>query len=150
MTHVLYIKLINPTDELIKCYQNNKNYTSDSGVNLWFPTDIELARTDGVAAMIGLGIKCKMNYDGGYRVVPRSSIVKTPIRMANSEGIIDRDYRGEIKVAVDVLGSHSIKSGTSLFQVVAHDLKPIRVVLVDDLDDTERGEGGFGSTDNRK
>ena len=84
-----------------------------------------------------------------YRLVPRSSICKTPLLMANSEGIIDRTYRGLVKAPVRNLSGESyiISEGTRLFQIVAPDLGHIREVrIVESLPETERGEGGFGST----
>jgi dUTPase len=85
-----------------------------------------------------------------YRLVPRSSICKTPLYMANSEGIIDRTYRGPIMAPVkvdDYSTSHLVEKGVRLFQIVAPDLGHIKeVVIVDSLPVTSRGEGGFGST----
>jgi dUTP pyrophosphatase len=70
--------------------------------------------------------------------------------MANSEGIIDRTYRGPIKAPVkmdDFSGSYIIDEGVRLFQIVAPDLGHIKeIVIVEKLPETERGEGGFGST----
>ena len=88
--------------------------------------------------------------DVHYRLVPRSSICKTPLLMSNCEGIIDRSYRGLIKAPVrnlNTTSSYDIEEGTRLFQIVAPDLGHIKeVVLVDSLPETKRGEGGFGST----
>lgn len=85
-----------------------------------------------------------------YRLVPRSSICKTPLYMANSEGIIDRTYRGPIMAPVkvdDYTASHTVEKGVRLFQIVAPDLGHIKeVVIVESLPTTSRGEGGFGST----
>lgn len=85
-----------------------------------------------------------------YRLVPRSSICKTPLLMANSEGIIDKSYRGLIQAPVrnfQQTTSHEITEGTRLFQIVAPDLGHIReIVIVHALPETRRGEGGFGST----
>ncbi len=85
-----------------------------------------------------------------YRLVPRSSIFKTPLSMANSEGIIDRTYRGLLKAPVRnhlPSASYDIEQGTRLFQIVAPDMGWIREVrVVESLPETVRGEGGFGST----
>ena len=85
-----------------------------------------------------------------YRLVPRSSICKTNLFMANSEGIIDKSYRGPIKAPVKnfmINSQAKVDEGTRLFQIVAPDLGWIKeVVLVDSLPETARGEGGFGST----
>ena len=85
-----------------------------------------------------------------YRLAPRSSIFKTPLSMANSEGIIDRTYRGPLKAPVrnhTVTEAYHIQQGTRLFQIVAPDMGWIREVrIVESLPETQRGEGGFGST----
>lgn len=84
-----------------------------------------------------------------YYLVPRSSICKTPLIMSNSTGIIDRTYRGLIKAPVRNLGSadYHVTEGTRLFQITAPDLGHISEVrIVQSLPETQRGEGGFGST----
>jgi len=80
--------------------------------------------------------------------MPRSSISKTPLRLSNSIGLIDAGYRGEIMAAVDNIKSESItvSPGQRLFQLVAMDGSPIHFQLSNELSDTSRGKGGFGST----
>ena len=97
----------------------------------------------------------------GFYVYPRSSISKTPLRMANSVGIIDSGYRGNLKFAVDVHkhlitndeftyeDSYHVKEFTRLFQICSPTMCRIKVILVaseNELGSTQRGEGGFGST----
>lgn len=88
-------------------------------------------------------------------VLPRSSLAKTPFRMANTLGLIDAGYRGEVKAMVDVLDSHdeiTINNGTRYFQVCQHNFLPWdQIIIVDSLEalprpPDNRGEGGFGST----
>jgi dUTP pyrophosphatase len=85
-----------------------------------------------------------------YRLVPRSSIYKTGYMMANSEGIIDRTYRGVLKAPVVLVSkteNPGMWAGNRYFQIVAPDLGWIYAVrIVDALPSTERGDGGFGST----
>ena len=80
--------------------------------------------------------------------MPRSSLSKTPLRQCNSIGLIDAGYRGEIMAAVDNIKdkSFTLETGQRLFQLVAMDGSPIHFELVDELTETDRGEGGFGST----
>ena len=80
--------------------------------------------------------------------MPRSSISKTPLRQCNSVGLIDAGYRGEIMAAVDNIKQepYRLKPGQRLFQLVAMDGSPISFELTDVLTETDRGEGGFGST----
>lgn len=94
-----------------------------------------------------------------FKLHPRSSIYKKAIRQANCTGIIDSGYRGELCAAVDCLGPQfgkqtdpnrmSLEFGKRYFQICRADLQPFYVVLLrdeDELSQTERGEGGFGST----
>jgi dUTP pyrophosphatase len=83
-----------------------------------------------------------------FYVYPRSSLSKTSLRLANSVGIIDSGYRGNILVAVDNIRDKpfQLRRGTRLFQICAPDLSPLSVKLVNSLDKTVRGAGGFGST----
>ena len=80
--------------------------------------------------------------------MPRSSISKTPLRLCNSIGLIDAGYRGEIMAAVDNIKEedYTIDFGQELFQIVAMDGSPLTFELVDTLSQTDRGDGGFGST----
>ena len=94
-----------------------------------------------------------------YTLKCRSSIYKTNFRLANCEGIIDAGYRGNIKAAVDWSMYYSKPKGENnietlftmqkharYFQLCMPNLSPFEVYIVDKLDDTKRGEGGFGST----
>ena len=84
-----------------------------------------------------------------YYLYPRSSITKTPLRLANSVGIIDAGYRGNIIACVDNIknGEYIIEAGSRLFQICSSDLSPISIEIVNSLPETSRGIGGFGSTD---
>ena len=84
----------------------------------------------------------------GYTLVPRSSITKTNIRLANSIGIIDKKYRGNVMVVVDNIGDTDVlfQDGCCYFQIVAFDgiLPKFQIENVKSV--TDRGYGGFGST----
>jgi len=86
----------------------------------------------------------------GYFLYPRSSTgTKTPLRLANSIGIIDSGYRGNYIAAFDNIRSESFKVERlqRLVQICPPNLTyPLRVELVDELEQTARGAGGFGST----
>ena len=135
--------------------QSEKNHSTDSGFDLYCPEDI-LVRP-GEQVKIDFQIKCAMSQNKedsttiGYLLVPRSSIVKTPIRMSNSIGIIDKDYRGTICAFVDNIKSEDmlIFKGQRYFQIISPGLSPIQCHLISDVEQlgvTSRGEGGFGST----
>jgi deoxyuridine 5'-triphosphate nucleotidohydrolase len=86
--------------------------------------------------------------DSHFLLIPRSSIYKSGLMMANSVGVIDKSYRGELKAPVIAMkGSYEVTKGERLFQIVAPDMGWIRNVrLVDSLPVTARGADGFGST----
>ena len=82
-------------------------------------------------------------------VVPRSGIsIKKGITLVNDIGIIDEDYRGEIGVILMNEGREefTVKQGDRVAQMVIIPYVQPTLVFVDELDETERGEGGFGST----
>ena len=84
-----------------------------------------------------------------FWLLPRSSISKTPIRMANSVGLIDAGYRGVLMAAVDFKSDFTVHTGERYFQIAGPELLPwsaIHVVSEIPGGDTLRGEGGFGST----
>jgi len=142
----LYIK-VSSESILVNYYHNyNKIYKNDSGLDLIIPKEITIEPHS--MATINLGIKCAPKYNHGYYLFPRSSISNTPLRLANSVGIIDCTYRGELMAKVDNISdkSYTIKAGTKLFQICMPDLKPFDFEIVDNLDETERGDKGFGST----
>jgi dUTPase len=81
----------------------------------------------------------------------RSSLSKTPLRLANNQGIIDTGYRGNLIGMFDCLSdTYSPEPNSRLLQICAPGLLPIYVNVVDNIEDlgasTARGEGGFGST----
>ncbi len=86
-----------------------------------------------------------------FWMLPRSSLSKTPLRLANSVGLIDAGYRGDIKAAVSNLGPvvFEAPANNRYFQLATPDLLPwdhIEVVPVIPGGPTLRGAGGFGST----
>lgn len=78
---------------------------------------------------------------------PRSSIYKTSLNLANSVGVIDSGYRGEVCVIFRLTGSGtSYKIGDRIAQLVVLPYPDVAVVEVDELSDSDRNSGGFGST----
>jgi len=150
--------LVRPlTEELRNVYSGHSSYNEgDSGLDLFFPSDITLKYGD-CGVKVDLEVQCEGLDDSternvSYYLYPRSSISKTPIRMANSVGIIDAGYRGNIIVALDHIDPNvkefTIQKGTRLFQICGPCLEPITMEVVGSLSETERGNGGFGSTGN--
>ena len=108
----------------------------------------DVYKGQGESTLIHLQIACENTENKPYLLMPRSSIAKTPLRLSNSIGLIDSGYRGEIMAAVDNIKKedYTVDPGQRLFQLVAMDGAPIHFELVDELSDTSRGSGGFGST----
>jgi len=135
---------------LISFYQTSSyNYETDSGYDLFIPNTAILPPSS--TTLVDLMVRCQLQTTQnihGYYLYPRSSIYKTPLRLANSVGIIDFNYRGPLKVAIDNRSTepYEIKGGERLFQLCMPDLRPFKVVLGNVNKNTERGEGGFGST----
>jgi dUTP pyrophosphatase len=151
-------------DYLKNLYNNHTTYhDGDSGLDLFCPQEITIY--PGETKIINLGISCSAEKDfieyndniiklkkipTSYYIYPRSSIVKTPLRFANSVGIVDEGYRGKIAACFDNIKSepYTIEKGTRLVQLCSPDLSPITFEIVNILDETSRGNGGFGSTNN--
>lgn len=160
----LLIKICEPSVHLseetiygLKKYYSTytKKYDTDSGIDLLIPDTIVCPPHK--TTTIHLGICCSQqqgsfNVPQGFYMYPRSSLSSTPLRLANSVGIIDFSYRGELMAKVDnISDSEYVINSTEqtpvkLFQLCAPDLTPISFQLVDALDETERGSNGFGST----
>ena len=122
--------------------------------NLYANSGFDLPLADDVM-MVGVHkedyrIKCAMYGEtqtpSAFYLYPRSSISKTQLRLANSVGIIDRGYRGNICAMFDVNESFIAPKGTRFVQICEPSLEPFKVVIVSELNQTLRGEGGFGST----
>lgn len=99
--------------------------------------------------MIGTGISMKIPDGFVGLIYPRSGIsVKRDLAPANKVGVIDSDYRGEIMVALHNHGttSKTINPNERIAQIVFTEYYVPIFNEVEELDDTERGEGGFGST----
>ena len=101
------------------------------------------------SAMIGTGIAVAIpnGYFGG--LYARSGLAcKQGLRPANCVGVIDSDYRGEIKVCLqnDSDNWQKVINGERIAQLIIQPYENVSMEEVDELDDTERGEGGFGHT----
>ena len=124
-----------------------KAHTYDAGYDLKtrketsvFPQDTEFIPT-------GVCVEIPSGYVG--LLFPRSSISKTPLRMANSVGVIDSGFTGEIQVPLyntSEVEIRDIEQYDKIAQLVIVPCMNFELEPVDKLDSTERGEGGFGST----
>lgn len=127
----------------------------DSGVDLRIPETITF-ETLFKTHFINLGLRASMthcNKPCAFLIHPRSSISKVPLMLANHTGIIDSGYRGPLIAAFRLLpnennNEYTVEKHTRLVQICHHSLCPVYVVECseNELSETERGEGGFGST----
>ena len=152
-----------------------KTHESDTGYDLKF---IGYDKIDGDVIFFKTGLSVQPPQGYYFEVVPRSSLSKLPLQMANSIGIIDEHYRGEIIIPVRVMHSQmgqdvknvSFPNGLvrifdlkpasfhdvaqlivakkpQLFQLILKERLEADFVIANALDETARGDGGFGSTD---
>ena len=97
----------------------------------------------------GLGIALEIPKGFVGLVFPRSSIRKTDLSLTNCVGVIDSGYRGELQATFRKhkgVASTTYAVGDRVAQIMIIPHPPIEFDAVDELSDTERGEGGFGST----
>lgn len=119
---------------------------SDSGYDL---TLLEKIKTVGDVEFYDTGIKVKPKYGYYFQLVPRSSISKTGYMLANSIGIIDRTYLGNIIVPLIKVdkSAKDLELPLRIVQIIPTHIVHFEFVEVDNIEEeTERGTGGFGST----
>ena len=139
----LNITRLDPTVEL-----PSYAYQGDAGLDLRSNEDVVLAPFERRLIPTGLAIAIPDGYAGF--VQPRSGIaLKQGLSMANTPGLIDAHYRGELKIcAVNLDPEHEIviKRGERIAQLVIQQVPIVNLIEVDKLDETDRGTGGFGSS----
>ena len=141
-------------DMSFKCVLTNehaslpkKNNESDAGYDL---TLTNVHKQMGAVTMYGTGVKVKAPKDYYFDLVPRSSIIKTGYMLANSVGVIDTDYIGEIYVPlikIDETASE-LELPIRLVQLIPRKCHKLNVEEVESLETTIRAENGFGSSGN--
>ena len=138
------IKKIHP-NAVIPSYAKS----GDAGMDLVATTII--SETLG-SITYGLGIALEIPEGFVGLVFPRSSIRKTNLQLSNSVGVIDSGYRGELQATfnkiqgIDNVERENYKVGDRVCQIIIIPYPPIEFNEVSELSNTERGEGGFGST----
>lgn len=104
----------------------------------------------GERALVGTGVRIALPDGYAAFVVPRSGLAaKHGITVVNAPGTVDAGYRGEIKVTLlntDLHATYEVAVGDRIAQIIVLPVPRARFVPVDELPDSVRGEGGFGST----
>ena len=120
-----------------------------AGLDLIAAVEAPIALKPGARAIIPTGIAIQLPVGFEAQVRPRSGLAaKHGVTVLNSPGTIDSDYRGEVGVLLVNLGQQAvlIERGMRIAQMVIAPVIQVELVSVEDLDETERGDGGFGST----
>ncbi len=140
---VLPIKRLDKTVEL-----PGYAYEGDAGLDLRSSETVDLAPFERRLVSTGLAIAIPDGYAGF--VQPRSGLaLKKGLSMANTPGLIDAHYRGELKVCainLDPKETIHIEKGERIAQLVIQKVPVVTLQEVDELSQTDRGEGGFGSS----
>ena len=123
-------------------------YEGDAGLDLVSAERVVLA--PGARALVGTGIAVAIPAGYAGYVQPRSGLaVKHGISIVNAPGLVDSGYRGELKVALlntDQTEEFLVEPGMRIAQLVVIEVPGVRLVEVDALPASERGERGFGSS----
>jgi len=139
---IVKVKRIVPQAKLPK-----QEHEGDAGFDLCSIEDATLKPMERKLVRTGLSIALEGGYEAQVR--PKSGLaIEHGITMLNSPGTIDAGYRGEIKVIVVNLGgsAYKIESGKKICQLVFNKIEQPQIQEVEELDDSKRGHGGFGST----
>lgn len=142
MTVQVRVKRLNPDAKIPKTAK-----AGDVAFDLYSVIDIEIKPGERYAVPTGIAVEIPLGYEGQVR--PRSGLaLKEGITVLNTPGTIDSGYRGEVKTIMinhsDV--SFQITKGMRISQLAIRPVPDVTFIEVDNLSDTDRGEGGFGST----
>lgn len=137
------IKRLDPSVEL-----PSYAYSGDAGLDLRANETVDIPPHGRALVSTGIAIALPDGYAGF--VQPRSGMaLKRGLSIANTPGLIDAHYRGELKVIavnLDPIEAIHIERGERIAQLVIQEVPVINLIEVDELDETDRGTGGFGSS----
>ena len=138
----LNVKIVN-TKAILPCYA----HPGDAGLDLFSVENRQIL--PGESALICTGIVIELPENTEAQIRPRSGLaLNHQVTLLNTPGTIDRGYRGEIRVIMINHGKKAfmVVEGMKIAQMVIKPVLTVEVVRVDELSETPRGEGGFGST----
>ncbi|MBQ7222744.1 MAG: dUTP diphosphatase [Bacteroidales bacterium] len=139
------VKIVNQSKYPVPQYATEYSAGMDLKANIEEP--IVLGSLERALVPTGIFIELPQGYEAQVR--PRSGLAaKYGISVANAPGTIDADYRGEVKVIIINLSKNSftVNPGERIAQMVVARFEKVEWVEVEELSETVRGEGGFGST----
>ncbi|MBP6456237.1 MAG: dUTP diphosphatase [Chitinophagaceae bacterium] len=142
---MLKIKIVNKSSYSLPRYQTS----GSAGMDVFCNEELQLALLPLERKLIPTGIFLELPDGIEVQIRPRSGLaIKQGLTLLNSPGTIDSDYRGEIKIILINLSNETqlIKPGDRIAQLVFAKYEKITWEQVDNLSESERGEGGFGHT----
>lgn len=130
-------------------YKLKKATVGSAGFDLIAAIDkkVMIKPSNSILIPCGFSLSLPKNFEAQVR--PRSGLaLKNMITVLNSPGTIDSDYRGEVCVILINHGQElfEVDRGTRIAQIIFKTIPEFEILEVDELDETERGSGGFGST----
>jgi len=137
------VQIVNKSNNPLPTYQTKGSVGFDLQAN----EECELSPQERKLVSTGLYISIPEGFEGQVR--PRSGLaIWSGLTILNTPGTIDSDYRGEIKIILynSGFGHIFIKPGDRIAQLIITPIERVELELVEELDSTERGEDGFGST----
>ena len=142
MSIEIKVKKINP-DAIIPKYAHER----DAGFDLYSVENYEINFRERVLVKTGLQVEIPRGYE--MQIRPKSGLaLKSGISVLNTPGTVDSGYRGEIGVILINHGSeiYAVKKGEKVAQVILNKIEKVLIVETENLSESSRGEGGFGST----
>lgn len=144
MTEIV-VNIVNKSNNPLPAYETEGSAGLD--LRAWLENTVVLHPGERTLIPTGLHIALPVGYEAQIR--PRSGLaLKKGVSLVNSPGTIDSDYRGDVGVIVINHGQEDlvVNSGDRICQMVIKKYERVKWNLTDSLDETERGEGGFGHT----
>ncbi|EON78583.1 Deoxyuridine 5'-triphosphate nucleotidohydrolase [Lunatimonas lonarensis] len=139
------VRIVNHSKHPLPSYQTIES----AGMDLRANTDEDITLNPMERKLIGTGLHIELPVGFEAQIRPRSGLAyKFGITVLNSPGTVDSDYRGELKVLLVNLSEQTVtlKDGERIAQLVVARHEKITWMEADSLTDTERGQGGYGST----
>jgi dUTP pyrophosphatase len=141
----VFVKIVNHSPHALPAYATEDSAGMD--IRAWLSESITLGSLQRVLIHTGIHIQLPKGFEAQIR--PRSGLAyKAGLTLMNSPGTIDADYTGEIKILLVNLSDapYTIQDGERIAQMVIAPYTAVAWQSVTSLEDTARGEGGFGST----